>query len=116
MSILNIRSSSPFIQVNQQYGSYVSNNGPSAGTVRFNPTNQHLEAYDGSTWINISPDITVELNYGAIDTLHWAMKKMTEEKRIKELAEQHPMVADAVATLKDASERLEVALALTEKG
>ena len=116
MSIVNIKSSSPFIHVNQQFGAYVSNNGPSAGTVRFNPSNQQLEAYDGSSWINISQNITVELNYGAIDTLHWAMKKMTEEKRIQELAREHPMVADAVASLKDASERLEVALALTEKG
>lgn len=116
MSIVNITNSSPFIGINQQYTSYVGNNGPSAGMVRFNPSNQNLEAYDGSTWINISANISVEMNYGAIDSLHWVMKKMNEEQRIKELAEQHPMVADALATLKDASERLEVALALTEKG
>ena len=116
MSIVNITSNSPFIGVNQYTGSYVGNNGASAGMVRYNTGTQCLEAYDGSTWINISQNLSIELNYGAIDSLHWVMKKMTEEQRIKELAEQHPMVADALATLKDASERLEVALALTEKG
>ena len=116
MSIVNITSSSPFIHVNQNGTPYVSNNGPSAGMVRYNTGTQCMEAYDGCAWINISQNLSIELNYGAIDSLHWVMKKMTEEQRIKELAEQHPMVADALATLKDASERLEVALALTEKG
>ena len=116
MSLVNISPGGPFIQVQQYNQSYVGNNGPSSGMVRFNTSNQSLEAYDGSTWINISASISIEMNYGAIDTLHWAMKKMTEEKRIAELADKHPMVADALATLKDASERLEVALALTEKG
>ena len=116
MSIVNITSSSPFIHVNQNSTPYVSNNGTSAGMVRYNTGTQCMEAYDGCAWINISQTMNIELNYGAIDTLHWAMKKMTEEKRIQELADKHPMVADAIASLKDASERLEVALALTEKG
>ena len=116
MSLVSVNTVGPYLSIHQQQSSYVGNHGPMAGMVRYNTSTQCMEAYDGCAWINISQTMNIELNYGAIDTLHWAMKKMTEEKRIQELADKHPMVADAVASLKDASERLEVALALTEKG
>ena len=115
MSLVNINSSSPFLDVQNYSSPYVCNNGPTAGIVRFNPSNQNLEAFDGASWINISQTMSVNLSQSAVGALHWAMTKIHEEKRIAELAEQHPMVADSLAAFKEASKKLEVALALTQK-
>lgn len=115
MSIINITSNNPYVQVHQTQSSYVGNNGSGAGMVRYNTSGQQLEAFDGCSWLPISQHISIDMNYGTIDAIQWAIKKMTEEKRVQELAEQHPMVQDAVNTLKTATDQLQVALALTEK-
>ena len=116
MSLVNITSNNPYVQVHQTQSSYVSNNGSGAGMVRYNTSSQQLEAFDGSSWVPVSQQISVDMNYGTMDAIRWAIGKLDEEKRIAELADQHPMVRDAVDTLKTATDKLQVALALTEKG
>ena len=54
----------------------------------------------------------IELDNEVQATLEWARAKMAEELRIKELAAQHPTVADALAKLQEAQDQLAVVTAL----
>jgi hypothetical protein len=107
-----------YIQVNNGTTSYpyinTNSNNPLQGMLRLN--NSNIEVYDGSSWVMLqSAYTTVELSASAQPAINWAMQKMFEEDRIKELAKTHPAVEDAVGHLKQAEDRLKVVLALTEK-
>jgi hypothetical protein len=80
---------------------------------RYNGTN--LEVYDGSTWLTISSTFPqIELDNLAMEAIEWVRRKMEQEKRMLALAEKHPAVADAMATLKEAEEKLAVVVALAD--
>jgi hypothetical protein len=111
-------SGGPHIQVNNGTTSYpyisMNSNNPLQGMLRLN--NSNIEVYDGSTWLMLQSAYTsVELNSSANAAINWAMQKMSEEQRIKELAKTHPAVEDAVGYLREAEDRLKVVVALTEK-
>lgn len=112
---MTIRSSSPFIFAGVDSNPYVGNNGAAAGMVRFNTSNQQLEAYDGSIWHRIANNENVGLTHEAVEAIQWARAKIQEEAKLKELAKQHPGVADAMAELKRASEQLEIMVKLVDK-
>jgi hypothetical protein len=104
-----------YLYVGESVGAYVGNNGVSAGMVRFNTNTQHLEAYDGSTWIRIANNQHVSMTQEAVDAIHWARLRISEEERLKSLAEKHPGVADAITELKRASEQLEIMVRLVNQ-
>lgn len=109
-----ITAGSGYITV-QQYGyPYVANNGQSAGQVRYNTSTQSLEAYDGMNWIDISSTVSVGVDGHALSIFNWAMQKMMEEARLEQLAKDNPMISSAVDALNEASDRLKVAIALTQ--
>ena len=110
-----ILSSSPFIFVSDTGKPYIGNNGQAAGMVRFNTGSQHLEAYDGSTWIQIANHQNIGMTGEAVEAIQWARDKIVKEKQLKELAEKHPGVADAMEQLKQASEQLEIMVQLVNK-
>lgn len=112
---MTLRSSSPFLFTGADSSPYVSNNGPAAGMVRFNTNTQHLEAFDGSVWIQIANNEHVGMSQEAVEAIQWARKKIEEEAKLKELAKQHPGVADAMDALKRASEQLEIMVKLVDK-
>jgi len=77
------------------------------GNLRFNTSNQNLEVYDGTNWINMNmPDVTVGLNNEAESLLDWARERRNEEMAWKERMKTHP-------GLQEAYERLEIMKALT---
>lgn len=112
---MTIRTSSPYLFVGPDSNPYVGQNGPAAGMVRFNTTNQQLEAYDGSIWHRIANNENVGLTAEAVEAIHWARDRIIKEQQLKELAKQHPGVADAMDQLKKASEQLEIMVQLVNQ-
>jgi hypothetical protein len=93
---------------------YIDMTRPSAGMVRYNGNN--FEVYDGNSWIIIpSGDAQVSLDGVTLESLQWVRRKMTEEKRLEELAKSHPSVADAVAAVAQAQEQVAIVAALVQQ-
>ena len=112
---MTLRASSPFIFVGPDSNTYVGQNGPAAGMVRYNTSSQQLEAYDGSIWHRIANNENVGMTNEAVEAIQWARSKIEEEAKLKELAKKHPGVADAMAQLKHASEQLEIMVQLVNQ-
>lgn len=112
---MSINSSSPFLFVGDPGKPYVGSNGPAAGMVRYNTGTQALEAFDGMVWMRIATDQSVGLTSDAVDAIHWARDKIIKEQQLKELAKQHPGVADAMQQLQKASEQLEIMVQLVNQ-
>mgnify|MGYP003334389745 FL=1 len=94
---------------------YVNMNQTSAGLVRYNGNIQNLEIYDGSSWVTMySSAANVTLDYDVQTILNWARQKMQEDQRLQELAKSNPTVADAIAAVKSAEEKLQVVAALVD--
>ena len=90
---------------------YIDMTRPSAGMVRYNSNN--FEVYDGNGWIIIpSGDAQVALDGPTLESLQWVRRKMTEEKRLEELAKTHPSVADAIDAVRLAEQQLQTVAAL----
>lgn len=85
------------------------------GNMRFNTTNQRIEVYDGQMWQPFqTSDITVSLTPDAVDAIGWVNQKRLEEQKIKALAEQHPAVADQLAAVRLAEEKLRMVASLVQ--
>jgi hypothetical protein len=90
---------------------YVDMTRPSAGLVRYNGNN--FEVYDGNSWMIIpGGDVQVTLDGVALESLQWVRRKMTEEKRLEELAKTHASVADAIDAVRLAEQQLQTVAAL----
>ena len=90
---------------------YIDMTRTSAGMVRYNGNN--FEVYDGNSWIIIpSGDAQVMLDGVILESLQWVRRKMTEEKRLEELAKTHPSVADAIDAVRSAEQQLKTVAAL----
>ena len=117
--IKHIYANGPFIRVESTGHSYstpyINMSNASAGMVRYN--NQLLEVYDGSSWIAIGGNgqAMISMDHSAERAIMWAQEKMKEEQNLKELAEKHPAIEDAVNKIKAAEDELKVITALIEK-
>lgn len=111
------------LQVNSGYVSWPQfyNNTSSSGNtligqVRYNGSSQNMEVYDGVTWLTMASSYpTVELSPEVQSVLNWARAKMAEEARIRDLAAQHPTVADALQALAKAEEQVRIVAALVQE-
>lgn len=112
--IRNITAGSGIHISNNSFNSpYIDMGRPSAGMVRYNGSN--LEVYDGNSWMVMTSSYPqVELDGWAMEAVHWVRRKMEEEKRMLELAQKHPTVADALATRERADEAVRIAVALCD--
>jgi flagellar hook-basal body complex protein FliE len=115
--ISSLSTASPFLYVSPTTGSYVNNySGQSGvGMVRFNTTTSHLEAFDGTNWIQIASHASISMTEEAVEAIQWTRNKINEEKKLKELAAKHPGVADAMDQLARASEQLEIMVQLVNQ-
>jgi hypothetical protein len=85
------------------------------GQVRYNGSSQHMEVYDGTTWLTMTSTYpTVELSSEVQAILNWARAKIHEETRIKELAAKHESVADALQAVAKAEEQVRIVAALVD--
>ena len=92
-------------------GPYIGSNpnNPVQGMLRYQHGN--LEVFDGSGWVRMIMDIAVGLDAEGEEAIRWARERMAQELKWAKLAEQHPAVADALAT----RERAEKALAVVSR-
>jgi hypothetical protein len=90
------------------------NNKPMQGVMRV--VDGKMQAWDGSEWKTIIPGTAyIDLSEHAKRILAWAEDKMADEARIDHLAKQHPAVADALALVATAQEKLKIVVALTQE-
>ena len=90
---------------------YIGMTRPDAGLVRYNT--DHFEVYDGNAWMTIPGGETqIGLDGVTLESLQWVRRKMTEEKRLEELAKTHASVADAIEAVQLAEQQLKTVVAL----
>ena len=110
-------SGSKYIQVSggMHTNPYISPGASGAGMVRWSPSMNCLEVNDGSVWQQIhSAHPMISLSSDAETLLDWARAKRDEEWRIAAMADKHPTVADALAAIQLAREKLQVVIALCD--
>ena len=116
--IKSIVSNGPYLVTYNNSASNYTNNFSGAqglGNMRLNTTNQSMEYYDGQIWQPVQMGtVTVNLTQEAVDSISWVNHKRVEEMKIKELAEQHPAVADQLAAVREAEEKLRMVAALVQ--
>ena len=118
--IKSIHSSSPFLTVSggNPGSTYIGNysNSPGVGNMRYNPSNQNIEVYDGSTWIILSAHhANINLSDEAVSLLEWARKKRNEELELERLAETNPAIKDLVNQIKDKEEQIKIVQTLLKE-
>ena len=110
-------SGSKYIQVSggSHTNPYISPGASGAGMVRWNSSMNCLEVNDGNSWQQIqSAHPMISLTPDAETLLDWARAKRDEEWRIAALAAKNPTVADALAAVQLAKEKLQVVTALCD--
>jgi hypothetical protein len=84
--------------------------------LRYNSNSRNIEVYDGVAWLTLSGGhVQVSLDGVTQEAVQWARRQMEKEKRLEELAKQHPAVADAVATVTQAQEQLDIVTTLVQR-
>jgi hypothetical protein len=58
--------------------------------------------------------VNVSLTQDAVDAIGWVNRKRHEEMKIKELAEKYPAVADQLAAVQEAEEKLRMITLLVQ--
>ena len=105
------------VTYNNSVSNYVNNfsGAQGLGDLRFNTVLQCLEVWDGQMWQPFKmSDVNVSLTQEAQDAIGWAVEKRQQELRIRVLAEQHPAVADQLAAVREAEEKLRMVAALVQ--
>jgi hypothetical protein len=92
--IKHIMSNTHLMRVNMTSPPYISNNGQSAGQVRWNTNSQNMEVYDGSVWLTMSQSVSLDLSPQILEVLDWAQRKQAEEQAMEKLIKQHPALKD----------------------
>ena len=118
--IKSISTNSPYITVSggNPGSTYIGNysNAPGVGNMRYNPNNQNIEVFDGSTWIILSAHhANINLSDETVRLLEWAKKKMLEEAERNKLAETNPAINDLMKQIKDKEEQIRVVQTLIKE-
>ena len=80
----------------------------------FTPKTHNMK-YCSDECCRIATNENVGMTQEAVEAIHWARAKIQEAAKLKELAKQHPGVADAMQELRRASEQLEIMVKLVDK-
>ena len=116
--IKNVYTNGPYItKTDNQATNYMNNysGAQGLGNIRFNTTNQNLEVYDGTMWHPIQMGtVSLSLTPDAVAAIAWASQQRHDEMKIKELAERHPAVADQLAAVQQAEEKLRMVTLLVQ--
>ena len=118
--IKSIHSNSTFITVSggNPGSTYIGNysNAPGVGNMRYNPSNQNIEVYDGSTWIILSAHhANINLSDEAVSLLEWARKKRNEELELERLAQTSPAIKDLITQIEEKEEQIRVVQTLLKE-
>ena len=118
--IKSLNTNGPFITVSggNPGSTYIGNysNAPGVGNMRYNPNNQNIEVFDGSTWIILSAHhANINLTPDAVSLLEWARKKRDEELELARLAESSPVIKDLINQVKEKEEQIKVVQTLIKE-
>jgi hypothetical protein len=87
---------------------------PAKGALRSNSGN--FEVWTGAYWQLLTSDYPeIKLTDEAEMAIQWVYEKMATERRLQQLAQESPAIADALASVTQSLERLEIVLTLTNK-
>lgn len=90
---------------------YINNYGgnPGVGNMRYNPSNNNIEVYDGNSWQQLMMSYaTVKLNYDAESLLDWARVQRDHQMKRQELIDKNPALAKAYEAIKRAEENFDI--------
>jgi hypothetical protein len=107
-------SNTSFIQVSAPTTPYI-NASPMAGQLRWNPQNNYMEVSNGGGWQQLGGVASLNVSAEFTQIMDWAREEMARSIKIKQLADQLPTVADALAAYELAAEKLAVIMALADK-
>lgn len=118
--IKHISSSSKHLSISNWGGATVNAypSMPSTGAVgmmRWNPTSNGIEVWDGNAWANVTGATEVNLNRDTEELLDWAMKQKTRMERLERLATENVTIRDALENYTRAAEALDILETLCEK-
>jgi hypothetical protein len=86
------------------------------GNMRYNTTNQRMEVFDGSGWVQLNlGSASVGLNSEAESLLDWARKKRDEELAWASLAQENEAVKIALENLEKAKRQLDITAKLARE-
>ena len=86
------------------------------GNMRYNTSNQHMEVFDGNSWVMLNMgSVSVGLNGEAESLLDWACEKRNEELAWQSLAEKNQAVKIALDNLEKARQQLDVTAKLARE-
>jgi hypothetical protein len=116
--IKNVTGNSRYLVVySNGAGNYVNNfsGAQGLGNMRFNTITQSSEFFDGQIWQPLRmSDVSVNLTQDAVDAIDWVNQKRVEEHDIRVLAEKYPAVADQLAAVREAEEKLRMITLLVQ--
>ena len=116
--IKNVYTNGPYItKTDNQATNYMNNYSgvQGLGNMRFNTTTQSVEVYDGMMWQPMPMGtVSLSLTPDAVAAIAWASQQRHDEMKIKELAERHPAVADQLAAVQEAEEKLRMVTLLVQ--
>jgi len=92
---------------------YANPNNPLSGVVRYNSSINAYEINDSSSWVSISTFTNVNTHPDLDENMKWVAEQRLNEQKIKNLAETHPAVRNAVKNLEKAREQLELIVTLS---
>jgi len=85
------------------------------GNMRFNTTTQSVEVWDGQMWQPMQmTDVSLMLTGDAVEAIDWVNQKRKEEHDIRVLADRYTSVADRVAAVLVAEEKLRMITLLVQ--
>lgn len=96
---MNVMSNSPYLRVMGGTNPWVNMDRPSAGMVRWNGSSSQIEVYDGSSWLTLQQNWTIETAEELNTVIGWAKEKMQEESKLKQLCQQFPALQKAYDNL-----------------
>lgn len=102
---------------NNNASNYVNNfsGAQGLGDLRFNTVLQCLEVWDGQMWQPFRmSEVSVSLTSDAVEAIDWVNHKRKEEHDIQVLAEKYPAVADQLAAVREAEEKLRMITLLVQ--
>jgi hypothetical protein len=112
--LTQIYSNSPYLQISAPTTPYITP-GPMAGQVRYNIQNNCMEVSNGSSWQQVGGVASLTVSAEFTQIMEWAKEEMARSVKIRQLADQSPTVADALAAYEIAAEKLAVIMALADK-
>jgi len=116
--IKNVYTNGPYItKTDNQATNYMNNysGAQGLGNMRFNTTTQSVDVYDGMMWQPIlMGTVNLSLTPDAVAAIAWASQQRHDEMKIKELAEKYSAVADQLAAVREAEEKLRMVTRLVQ--